>query len=219
MNSIVFSDGRFFTPSKIIAVGRNYSEHIKEMQSQRTEEPVLFFKPNSALCDITAPVALLQNHGEIHHEIELAVCFSRKGADIPENEALNYIAGYGLALDLTLREIQTKAKKAGLPWAVAKGFNNACPVSEFVAKHSVNDVNHLELLLKINGAVRQQGNTSQMLFKLPELIAYVSKFFTLEEGDLLLTGTPSGVGPLLVGDEIEASIEQVASIKTKCRAK
>ncbi len=218
MNSVVFSDGRVFTPSKIIAIGRNYSEHIREMKSRRTEEPVLFLKPNSALCDVSAPLTLLQGRGAIHHEIELALCFSRRGAQIPANEALDYIAGYGLALDLTLRDMQSKAKEAGLPWAVAKGFDHACPVSAFVYKESVSDVNNLELILKVNGQVRQQGNSSQMLFKLPEIIAYASTFFTFEEGDLLLTGTPSGVGALEAGDEIEASIEQVAHVKTTCRA-
>ena len=219
MKEIKFREGTVLSPSKIIGIGRNYSEHIKEMAAERTREPVLFLKPNSALCDIEEPLPLLQDHGQIHHEIELAVCFSKSGSDIPRSEAMDYVAGYGLALDLTLRDIQTKAKKAGLPWAVAKGFDHACPVSDFISKEKVDDVHNLELKLEINGFIRQQGNTAQMLFKLPELIAYVSKFFRIEEGDLLLTGTPSGVGPLLPGDEIQAFIEKIADIKTTCVAK
>ena len=218
MNKITFTDGRTFTPSKIICVGRNYSAHIKEMESERTEEPVLFLKPNSSLCDITRPIPLLQNRGAVHHEIELALCISRTGSKIQAGDADSFIAGYGLALDLTLRDIQTKAKKAGLPWAVAKGFDCACPISSFVPKDNVSDVTNLELSLKINNKQRQHGSTAQMLFSIQEIVSFASMFYTLLEGDIILTGTPSGVGPLEPGDKIEASISHIAEINTICKA-
>ncbi|MGD9898834.1 MAG: fumarylacetoacetate hydrolase family protein [Calditrichaceae bacterium] len=214
MRNITFKSGQIYNPTKIIGVGRNYSEHIKEMQSEKTADPVLFIKPVSALCDIMSPLLLPKNYGSVHHEIELAVCVGKSGSNIRIGDALDFIAGYGLALDLTLRDLQAEAKKAGLPWAVAKGFDNSCPVSVFVPAADVADVNNLNLMLKVNGEVRQKGNTGQMLFKLDVLIASISRFFRLEKGDIILTGTPSGVGPLHEGDKIEATIDQIASIRT-----
>ncbi len=219
MNKILFTDGRIFNPSKIIGVGRNYSAHIKEMNSERTEEPVLFLKPNSSLCDITGPIPLMQHKGAIHHEIELALCIARKGSNIQAEDAEDYIAGYAIALDLTLRDIQSKAKKAGLPWALAKGFDGACPISKFIPRDKVENIKNLELSLKINDEQRQLGNTAQMLFSIQEIISFASSFYTLEEGDIILTGTPSGVGPLLPGDRVEASISQIAQIRTICTAR
>ncbi len=215
MNSVHLINGASFTPSKIIGIGLNYAEHITEMQSQRTQEPVIFLKPNSALCRIDEPIEIPQNFGAVHHEIELAVLIGQAGFQIPQEQAMDYVGGFGLALDLTLREVQKKAKERGHPWAIAKGFKNACPVSEFFPKEQVENPQNLNLKLTVNGQVRQQGNTNQMLFQIPELIAYVSRFFPLEAGDILLTGTPSGVGPLHPGDVIEAEIEALVNIQTK----
>ncbi len=216
MIQIQRTDGTNFTPSKILAVGLNYAQHIEEMRSKRTAEPVIFLKPNSALASLQEPVRIPTQYGAVHHEIELCVLITKEAFQISEQEATHSIGGYGLALDLTLRDIQKKAKERGHPWAIAKGFKGACPVSPFVPADQVADSQNLELTLKVNGQVRQNGNTRQMLFRIPELIAYVSRFFPLEPGDLLLTGTPSGVGPLLPGDSIEARIESVAEIKTEC---
>lgn len=216
MKHIKFTNGLELRPSKIICVGRNYARHIEEMNSTPTKDPVLFLKPNSSLHPFGEPLRIPNSFGSVHHEIELAVCLSKTCASVSPEEAADSIAGYAVALDLTLRDMQSDAKKAGLPWAVAKGFDNACPISPFTEAESVNDVNNLELLLKVNGDVRQQGSTGQMLFKIPELIAYASKFFTFERGDLFLTGTPAGVGPLQAGDEIEASIESIGTFHTTC---
>ncbi len=216
MKHIIFTNGLELLPSKIICVGRNYAKHIEEMNSVPTKEPVLFLKPNSALHPFGEPLRVPDSFGSVHHEIELAVCISKTCASVSVEEAAASVAGYAVALDLTLRDVQSDAKKDGLPWAVAKGFDNACPISPFVEAEKVNDVTDLELLLKVNGNIRQQGSTRQMLFKIPELIAYASKFFTFERGDLFLTGTPAGVGPLQAGDEIEASIESIGIFHTKC---
>jgi len=215
MNSIRLINDNHYTPSKIIGIGLNYSEHIAEMKSKRAKEPVIFVKPNSALCRIDEPIAIPTQYGAVHHEIELAVLIGKNGFEIEQSEALSYVAGYGIALDLTLRDVQKKAKERGHPWAIAKGFKNACPVSDFFPAEQIEDPQNLELKLIVNGVLRQQGNTNQMLFKIPELIAYVSKFFPLEAGDILLTGTPSGVGPLQPGDIVEAEIESIANMQTK----
>lgn len=216
MYQIYFTDQRTFTPSKIICVGRNYAKHIEEMNSERTSDPVLFMKPNSSLWDITQPIPILKEYGAVHHEIELAVCIDAVNGPIDASRANQFILGYGLALDLTLRDIQSSAKKAGLPWAVAKGFDHACPVSEFIPVKEIEQISDLQLTLTINGQLRQNGNTSHMLFKIPELIAYASRFFHFEAGDLLLTGTPAGVGPLQTGDTIEAAISGIANVQTRC---
>ncbi len=216
MKQIERTDGAVFTPSKILAVGLNYAEHIEEMRSRRTSEPVIFLKPNSALASLREPVQIPTQYGSVHHEIELCVLIEKPGFQVSEEKAMDLVGGYGVALDLTLRDIQKKAKERGHPWAIAKGFKGACPVSEFVPVHQVKNVQNLQLTLTVNGQVRQSGNTAQMLFRIPELIAYVSRFFPLEAGDLLLTGTPSGVGPLFPNDTIKAEIESIAAIETKC---
>lgn len=214
MNQISIQGRDVFTPSKIIGIGRNYTKHIEEMNSKPTEEPVIFIKPNSSVHNIEDPIPIPKNFGSVHHEIELAVCIGKGGANIPEQKAVDYIAGYGLALDLTLRDVQSKAKDAGLPWALAKGFDHSCPVSIFVDKKDITDIDDLNLMLKVNDQIRQDSNTKFMIFKIPYLISYISKFITLSPGDLIITGTPAGVGPLLAGDRIEASISQIAQIKT-----
>ncbi len=216
MNQVKRMDGNVFTPSKILAVGLNYAEHIEEMRSKRTAEPVIFMKPNSALTSLDAPIQIPTHYGTVHHEIELCVLIEKPAFHISVENAMEIVGGYGAALDLTLRDIQKKAKERGHPWAIAKGFKGACPVSGFVPARQIENPQNLQLTLTVNGTVRQNGNTAQMLFRIPELIAYVSRFFPLEAGDLLLTGTPSGVGPLMPGDSVKAEIESVAAIETKC---
>ncbi|MEJ2054365.1 MAG: fumarylacetoacetate hydrolase family protein [Calditrichaceae bacterium] len=215
MNTINFINDKAVTPSKIFGIGLNYAKHINEMKSAKQLEPVIFLKPNSSLHDITQPIPIPKSDGSVHHEIELAVCIGKSGSNIPLNAAEEYIAGFGLALDLTLRDIQGKAKSAGLPWTIAKGFDHSCPVSQFVKPESVKDYNNLTITFSVNGEVRQNSTTADMIFKVPFLIHYISKYFTLEEGDLIITGTPEGVGPLKAGDRIEAAISEIAGIKTE----
>lgn len=216
MFEVLFTDNSRLAPTKIFGVGLNYVKHIEEMRSKRTSEPVIFLKPTSALTTFDQALKIPENFGAVHHEIELAVCIGLSGKDISPDRAARHVAGYGLALDLTLRDIQGKAKKAGQPWAIAKGFDGSCPVSNFVPVEQIHDVENLDLSLSINGQPRQKGNTSQMIFKIQDLISYLSRFFTLYQGDLILTGTPSGVGPLQAGDRIEAAISGIASIQVDC---
>ncbi|WP_058912926.1 fumarylacetoacetate hydrolase family protein [Entomohabitans teleogrylli] len=193
--------------NKVVCVGSNYANHIKEMGSATPDEPVLFIKPESALCDIHQPLALPQGLGEVHHEVELAVLIGATLRQATEEHVTKAIAGYGVAIDLTLRDVQAQLKKAGRPWEKAKGFDNACPISGFIpVAEFTSDPQHTALSLKVNGESRQNGNTQDMLHKIVPLIAYMSRFFTLRAGDVVLTGTPEGVGPLVSGDEIEVAI-------------
>lgn len=183
------------------------------MGSQASSEPVIFIKPETALCDIRQPIALPKGLGSVHHEVELAVLIGTPLKQATEDRVANAIAGYGLALDLTLRDLQTQFKAAGQPWEKAKGFDGSCPISGFIPVSEFGDAQQAELRLLINGDVRQAGNTRDMLTPLLPLIAYMSRYFTLRAGDIILTGTPQGVGPLKAGDEILATLngKEVAS--------
>jgi 2-keto-4-pentenoate hydratase/2-oxohepta-3-ene-1,7-dioic acid hydratase in catechol pathway len=196
--------------SKVVCVGSNYARHIQEMGSATPDEPVLFIKPETALCDIRQPLALPQGLGSVHHEVELAILIGGTLRQATEDHVRKAIAGYGLALDLTLRDVQGKMKKAGQPWEKAKGFDNSCPISGFIPVESFEgDAQNSTLTLKINGEVRQQGSTSDMIHKIVPLIAYMSRFFTLKAGDVILTGTPEGVGPLASGNALELSLNDL----------
>jgi len=191
---------------KIIAIGRNYAEHIKELQNERPDEPVVFLKPDTALLKDNAPFYYPDFSKDIHHEVEILLKIGKEGKNIDPAFAHKYYDEIGIGIDFTARDLQQKCKTKGLPWEVAKAFNGSAPVSAFVPKASYN-LADLNFSLRINGEIRQQGNTSLMLFNFDTIIAYVSKFFTLKTGDILFTGTPQGVGPVQVGDRLEAFIE------------
>lgn len=193
-------------PAKIVCIGKNYAKHAAEMDSDVPEEPMIFLKPSSSLVDEKGSIEIPAMSADVHHEVELVVLVGKKGRHIPEQEAMSYIAGYAVGLDMTARDLQAKAKKAGAPWSVAKGFDTFAAVGSFVGVDAVEDVHNVDIRLTINGTTRQDGNTRDMVFKLPTLIAYASRIFTLEPGDLLFTGTPEGVGPVLEGDTLTASI-------------
>lgn len=146
----------------------------------------------------------------MHHEVELGIVIGRKCSSIKENEATDYIGGYIIALDMTARDLQSEAKKRGEPWSIAKGFDTSCPVGNFIPKESIPNPESLDIWCKVNGQLKQQGNTSDMIYTIPFLISFVSQYFTLESGDLLLTGTPEGVGPVKSGDQIEIGISDLS---------
>ena len=191
---------------KIIAIGRNYAEHIKELQNERPDEPVVFLKPDTALLRDNAPFYYPDFSKDIHHEVEILLKISKEGKNIDPAFAHKYYEEIGIGIDFTARDLQQKCKTKGLPWEIAKAFNGSAPVSAFVPKAGYN-LADLNFSLRINGEIRQQGNTNLMLFNFDTIIAYVSKFFTLKTGDILFTGTPQGVGPVQVGDRLEAFIE------------
>ncbi|EON3355312.1 fumarylacetoacetate hydrolase family protein [Yersinia enterocolitica] len=195
-----------FPVNKVVCVGSNYAEHIKEMGSITSVEPVLFIKPETALCDIRQPVAIPKEFGAVHHEVELAVLIGTSLKQANEDRAARAIAGYGVALDLTLRELQARLKKAGQPWEKAKAFDGSCPISGFIPVAEFGDAQQAELSLSINDEIRQQGNTRDMITPILPLICYISRFFTLRPGDIILTGTPQGVGPMASGDMLKIGL-------------
>lgn len=192
----------------IFCIGRNYAEHARELKNKIPTEPVVFLKPKSSLIYNNQVIHLPAVSHEIHHEIELVVAIGKKGKNIPSEKAQDYIAGYGIGIDVTARDIQQKAKSNGHPWSVAKGFDTFAPISSFVPADEVEDPQNLDLKLAVNGTVRQQDNTSKMIFPVPSLISHLSAIFTLHAGDLIFTGTPSGVSPLEKGDKIVATLNQ-----------
>ncbi|MFC3395683.1 fumarylacetoacetate hydrolase family protein [Brenneria rubrifaciens] len=195
-----------FPVNKVVCVGSNYSGHIKEMGSATPTEPVLFIKPETSLCDLRQPVAIPKNLGSVHHEVELAVLIGTPLKQANEERVARAIAGYGVALDLTLRDLQAEFKKAGQPWEKAKGFDGSCPISGFIPVSEFGDAQQTDLGVRVNDEVRQQGNTRDMITPILPLIAYMSRFFTLRAGDIILTGTPQGVGPIQSGDMLKISV-------------
>lgn len=210
-------------PNKILAVGKNYKDHVKEMGGTSfPASPVIFQKPLTSILPSYKKTLTLPKHGRpIHHEIELAVMISKKGKDIPQSQYNDYIAGFILALDLTDRDLQASFKKQSFPWDLSKGQDEFTPLSNFVPKEKVKDFNKLQLLLKVNGKIRQNDSTENMNYKIPFLIEFCSSYMTLNEGDIILTGTPSGVGPLVDGDIVEGFLlqgeEVLADIKLEVK--
>jgi acylpyruvate hydrolase len=193
---------------RIFAIGRNYVEHIKELNNERPDEPVIFTKPDTALIKNNGPFYLPDFSKDIHHEVELVLRICKEGKNIQENYAGKYFDSVGVGIDFTARDLQQKAKEKGLPWDIAKGFNGSAPVSDkFLPVGEFKDLRNVNFSLKINGELKQQGNTSLMLFGFNYIISYLSRFFTLRAGDLIFTGTPKGVGPVKVGDTLSAYIE------------
>ncbi len=213
MKAAVITDTKkSFPVGKILCLGRNYAGHAKEMKSDVPMEPVVFIKPSSAIIHDGDSICFPAFSQELHHEVEMVVLMGTGGKNIPKTEAINHVAGYGVGLDMTLRDVQSKAKKAGLPWSVAKGFDTSAPVSGFVARERVQNPHNLALRLKVNGELRQSGRTSDMIFPIDFVISYLSTIFTLEPGDLIFTGTPEGVAAVHRGDVLEAALETVSSL-------
>lgn len=206
-------NGQDIPVGKIVCIGRNYAEHIKELGNQTPDKPVIFIKPASALVNSGGTVVIPEHSDDCHHEIELAVLIGKMAKDVAVDVALDHVSGYAVALDLTLRDVQSTQKSKGLPWEIAKAFDTSCPLSDFVSASEIADPQNLQLKLTVSGEVRQDGNTRHMMRSVAELIAAASSYFTLEEGDILLTGTPSGVGRIVSGDLLEASIEQVGMLR------
>ena len=197
--------------TKIVCIGRNYLAHVHELHNKVPSEPFWFLKPPSSLIPTGTPHECPPGRGETHHELELGVIIGKRCPRIEPSVAMEHVAGYCLALDMTDREGQTEAKAAGKPWTACKGWDTSCPVSAFVPIEAVPDYKKLNLWLKVNDEAepRQYGCTSQMIFDVETCIAAISAVHTLEPGDLVLTGTPEGVGPVRPGDIIKAGIAEL----------
>ena len=201
-----------FTIGKIVCLARNYAEHAKELGNETPAAPVLFMKPASSVIADGEAVKIPSNSQECHYEVELAVLIGTQARNVTADRATEYVAGYGVAIDMTLRDVQNQLKAKGLPWEIAKGFDTSCPLSDFVPGDAVMDPHLLNLKLAVNGEGRQDGNSSDMIHRIPQIIAYVSAIFTLEPGDVILTGTPAGVGPVRAGDVMTAEIGTVGRL-------
>lgn len=210
----VAGDGRFAV-RRIFCVGRNYAEHAREMGHDPERDPPFFFtKPADALVIGGAAMPYPPHTSDLHHEIELVVAIGREGANIPVDNALDYVWGYAAGLDMTRRDLQAEAKKLGRPWDMAKGFDASAPIGEIVPASRIGHPDAGRIALSVNGELRQEGDVGDMIWPVADAIAYLSGFVTLRSGDLIFTGTPAGVAACVRGDRLEGVIEGVGSVTT-----
>jgi len=202
---------------KLICIGRNYTEHIKELENEKPTEPVVFLKPDTAILLKKQPFFIPDFSNDVHHEVEVLVKINRVGKHIQQKFAHKYYDQIGLGIDFTARDLQKKLKDKGLPWEKAKSFDGAAVVSDWIDKEQFENINELNFSLYKNETIVQQGNTSHMLYKIDEIIEYVSKYFTLKIGDIIFTGTPAGVSSVAPNDKLVGYLEdkQMFSITVK----
>jgi 2-keto-4-pentenoate hydratase/2-oxohepta-3-ene-1,7-dioic acid hydratase in catechol pathway len=192
---------------KLICIGRNYTEHIKELENEKPTDPVVFLKPDTAILLKKQPFFIPEFSNDVHHEVEVLVKINRVGKYIDKKFAHKYYNEIGLGIDFTARDLQAKLKAKGLPWEKAKAFDGAAVIGEWLPKSELKDVNNINFSLHQNDTIVQQGNTNLMLWKIDELIEYVSKYFTLKIGDIIFTGTPAGVGKVYPNDKLKGYVE------------
>lgn len=194
---------------KIICIGRNYVNHIAEFNNERPDEPVIFMKPDTAILPKKTPFVIPEFSNDIHHEVEILVKISKVGKYIDTKFAHKYYDEIGLGIDFTARDLQNKLKEKGLPWEKAKAFDGSAVIGDFLPKNNFLSLENITFELTKNGQTVQKGNTSNMLWKIDEIIAYVSRYFTLKKGDIIFTGTPEGVGKILPNDILEGFIDNI----------
>ncbi|RYP23098.1 hypothetical protein DL765_001353 [Monosporascus sp. GIB2] len=195
---------------KVVCIGRNYADHITELNNARPKQPFFFLKPSSSILLPGAGPVIRPKGVDLHYEVELALIIGKQLRDFQasdEKGALDAIESYALSIDMTARNVQNEAKKKGLPWDIAKGFDTFLPISNIIPKSAIPDPHSIELYLTVNNEVKQQDSTELMLFRLPRILSDISKVMTLEQGDIVLTGTPKGVGPVVPGDVMRAGIK------------
>jgi fumarylpyruvate hydrolase len=209
----VAESNQAFPVARIYCVGRNYAEHAREMGHDPDREPPFFFmKPADAIVHNGATIPYPQMTKDLHHEIEMVVAIGKGGADIPVDKALQHVFGYGVGLDMTRRDLQGEAKKMGRPWEMGKAFDNSAPCTALKTAAMVGHPQKGAIWLKINGEVRQKGDLAEMIWNVPETISYLSKLITLRAGDLIMSGTPAGVGPVKAGDKLEGHVDGVGEL-------
>lgn len=202
---------------KLICIGRNYTDHIKELENERPTDPVVFLKPDTSILLKKQPFFIPDFSDDVHHEVEILVKINKVGKHIAKKFAHKYYDQIGLGVDFTARDLQAQLKAKGLPWEKAKAFDGAAVIGEWLSKSEFEDVNQIPFSLYKNDEIVQDGNTSLMLWKIDEIIEYVSKYFTLKIGDIIFTGTPSGVGKVIANDKLKGFIgdKQLFSITVK----
>ncbi|HVK81384.1 MAG TPA: fumarylacetoacetate hydrolase family protein [Verrucomicrobiae bacterium] len=210
--AVLESEARF-PVRRIFCVGRNYADHVREMGNDpKSEPPVFFTKPADAVVENGAAIAYAANTANLHYEVELVLAIGVGGADISESTALQHVWGYAVGVDLTRRDRQGEAKKAGAPWDVGKAFDNSAPISAIAQAAPAADA---RIWLSVNGATKQDAKLNEMIWSVPEIIAHLSRSWTLQPGDLIFTGTPSGVGPIVAGDEVKCGVEGLPELSFK----
>ena len=201
-----------FPVRRVYCIGRNYAAHAIEMGHDPDRELPFFFQKNADNLDASGEFPYPPHSSDVHHEVEMAVALKSGRPNIPLDQALEHVFGYGVSIDMTRRDLQGQAKKLGRPWEIGKAFERSAPAGPI---HSVAEVGHLDhgrIELKVNGDVRQEGDLNQMIWKVPEMISHLSEYFELAPGDIILSGTPAGVGPVAKGDRIEALVEGIGSL-------
>ena len=204
-----------FPVRRIYCIGRNYADHAIEMGHDPNKEPPFFFQKNAENVDTTGRFPYPSQTSDVHHEMEMVVALKSGGVNITEADALEHVFGYGLGLDMTRRDLQSEAKKMGRPWEIGKAFERSAPMSELVPVSQTGHLDHGRIALRVNGAERQVGDLNQMIWKVPEMIAYLSRFYDIAAGDLIMSGTPAGVGPIQRGDVMVGSIEKLGIFTVK----
>ena len=204
------SDAKF-PVRRIYCIGRNYADHAIEMGHDPDKEPPFFFQKNADNIDTSGNFPYPPRTQDVHFEMEMVVALKSGGIDVKEDEALEHVYGYGLGLDMTRRDLQGEAKKMGRPWEIGKAFERSAPMSELVSASEAGHLDHGRVTLSVNGQIRQDGDLNQMIWKVPEMISYLSRFYDIAAGDLIMSGTPAGVGAIQRGDVLVGSIENLGS--------
>ena len=218
-NYIFKDDNRKNVPiGKLVCLARTYKRHAEEMHTNVTKDPLLFLKPASSVIFNGESIIMPAMSKCLHHEVELGIVIGKKCKNVSQREALDYVLGYLIALDITARDIQTEAKKNGWPWSIAKGFDTFAPISEVVLKEDLPNPNNIDISLKINGEIRQSSNTNHMVYSVERIIEFISEIMTLEKGDLIMTGTPEGVGEIATDDILDAELGDICSLKVDVKS-
>lgn len=197
---------------KVICLARTYQKHAQEMNAEITQDPLLFLKPESSVIFDRQSIIIPRMSTCLHHEVEMGIVIGKEGKNIPKEEAMTHIFGYVVALDITARDLQSIAKQQGWPWSIAKGFDTFAPISDVVLKETISNPDCLDLELKINHKLKQQSNTRWMIYSVKDIIHFISRIMTLKRGDLILTGTPEGVGEIVEGDILDAKLGSFCSL-------
>ncbi|WP_373502959.1 fumarylacetoacetate hydrolase family protein [Aestuariivirga sp.] len=213
--SIPVSGGGAFPVRRVYCIGRNYAAHAVEMGHDPDRESPFFFQKNPNNLDSSGEFPYPPHSSDVHHEVELVVALKSGGTNIPVDKALDHVWGYAVALDMTRRDLQGEAKKQGRPWEIGKAFERSGPVGPLHPATKVGHPTAGRVELKVNGALKQEGDMNQIIWKVPEMISYLSEYFELQAGDIIMSGTPSGVGPVVKGDKIDAMIEGLGSLSVK----
>jgi fumarylpyruvate hydrolase len=211
----VVGTGALFPVRRVYCIGRNYAAHAIEMGHDPDREPPFFFQKNPNNLDPSGQFPYPVHSSDVHHEVELLVALKSGGTNIPVDRALDHVFGYGVSLDMTRRDLQGQAKDMGRPWEIGKAFERSAPCGPIVPAEQTGHPDHGKITLTVNGSVRQEGDLNQMIWKVPEMISYLSDYFELAAGDVILSGTPAGVGPVLKGDGMEATVDGIGSLSVK----